>query len=218
MARCSGRGRTWRGRDTTGALRRALQASPMPPSLGSPDCTHPKAHTLRYTPESTHPEEAHARRHPRPAVARACLVCALTRIALRRYAAAVARAGPSLKLDDDAVAMGEMVVPACPAGGLLLWDFRTLHRGMPNDTLRGMIYIHDPRDESRTLLAARGSLSAPPALALRSAARRACGAVDRLGARPPRRGAGEPHCRARRAASRRGGTRRSARRDRAAAG
>ena len=36
--------------------------------------------------------------------------------------------------------MGEMVVPACPAGGLLLWDFRTLHRGMPNDTRRGVTH------------------------------------------------------------------------------
>lgn len=134
----------------------------------------------------------------------------------------MARAGPSLKLEDDAVAMEEMVVPACPAGGLLLWDFRTLHRGMPNDTLRGIMHIHDvymtPRNESRTLLAARSPLSAPPALVLRSAARCACGAVDRLSARSPRRGAGEPYCRARRAASRRGRTQRSARIDRAAAG
>jgi hypothetical protein len=74
---------------------------------------------------------------------------------LGRYAAAVARAGPSRRLEDDAVAMGEMVVPACPAGGLLLWDFRTLHRGMPNDTRRGAMHApHDPRNKSRTLLVA----------------------------------------------------------------
>ena len=103
---------------------------------------------------------------------RACLVCAVTPVALRRYAAAVARAGPSLRLEDDAVAMREMVVPACPAGGLLLWDFRTLHRGMPNDTLRGIMHIHDPRNESRTLLtASRAAARSQPRPPSSSAAR-----------------------------------------------
>ena len=103
---------------------------------------------------------------------RACLVCAVTPVALRRYAAAVARAGPSLRLEDDAVAMREMVVPACPAGGLLLWDFRTLHRGMPNDTLRGIMHIHDPCNESRTLLtASRAAARSQPRPPSSSAAR-----------------------------------------------
>ena len=77
---------------------------------------------------------------------------------------------------------------------------------------------HATTSKCRTLLVARCPLSAPPALVLRSAARCACGAVDRLGARPPRCDAGEPHQRARRAACRGGGARRSACIDREAAG
>ena len=46
-----------------------------------------------------------------------------------RYNAAIERSG---KLEDDAAAMAEMEVPACPAGGIILFDFRVLHRGMPN--------------------------------------------------------------------------------------
>ena len=95
----------------------------------------------RHTPEGAR-SEAHAREYmsTRLPCVRA-LGCAITPWRpLGRYAAAVARAGPSRRLEDDAVAMGEMVVPACPAGGLLLWDFRTLHRGMPNDTRRGVTH------------------------------------------------------------------------------
>ena len=72
------------------------------------------------------------------------------------------------------MAMGEMVVPACPAGGLLLWDFRTLHRGMPNDTRRGI--THAPRNKCRTLSSwpAAHSQPRPP---LSSAARPVAHAV-----------------------------------------
>ena len=57
------------------------------------------------------------------------------------YFAAVERAG-SGRLEDDAVAMGEMEVPGCPAGGIILFDFRLLHRGMPNDTGRERALAH----------------------------------------------------------------------------
>lgn len=88
------------------------------------------------------------------------------------------RAGPSRRLEDDAVAMGEMVVPACPAGGLLLWDFRTLHRGMPNDTRRGI--THAPRNKCRTLSSWPAAHSQPysqPRPPLSSAARPVAHAV-----------------------------------------
>ena len=32
--------------------------------------------------------------------------------------------------------MALMEAPACPAGGLLVFDFRVLHRGLPNDASR----------------------------------------------------------------------------------
>ena len=51
------------------------------------------------------------------------------RPALERYAAAIERSG---RLEDDQTLMAEMVTPECPAGGILLFDFRVLHRGMPN--------------------------------------------------------------------------------------
>ena len=191
---------------------RAASLSMPPPDFRLPRSRHtPEGARLRHTPGSTCP---HGCRACVPRLRHHALITPCR--PLGRYAAAVERAGPSRRLEDDAVAMGEMVVPACPAGGLLLWDFRTLHRGMPNDTRRGI--THAPRNKCRTLLVARCPLSAPPALVLRSAARCACGAVDRLGARPPRCDAGEPHQRARRAACRGGGARRSACIDREAAG
>lgn len=49
------------------------------------------------------------------------------------YYDALERSG---RLEDDELAMSQMVSPACPAGGLLLFDFRLLHRGMPNDASR----------------------------------------------------------------------------------
>ena len=49
------------------------------------------------------------------------------------YNGAIERSG---SLEDDALAMAQMEVPACPAGGLLLFDFRVLHRGMPNSSGR----------------------------------------------------------------------------------
>jgi len=43
------------------------------------------------------------------------------------YAAAIQR---SRHLEDDELSMSEMVAPACPAGGLVLFDFRLMHRGL----------------------------------------------------------------------------------------
>ena len=40
--------------------------------------------------------------------------------------------GTQAHLEDDATAMTEMVCPACPAGGLVLFDMRIVHRGLPN--------------------------------------------------------------------------------------
>lgn len=53
----------------------------------------------------------------------------LARTRARRYREAVTRSG---HLEDDERAMGQMVSPACSAGGILLFDARTLHRGLPN--------------------------------------------------------------------------------------
>jgi ectoine hydroxylase-related dioxygenase (phytanoyl-CoA dioxygenase family) len=44
-------------------------------------------------------------------------------------AAAVARSG---RVADDAEAMACMEAPACPAGGIIIFDYRTLHRGLAN--------------------------------------------------------------------------------------
>ena len=55
------------------------------------------------------------------------------------YFAAIRRSG---SLEDDAIAMAEMEVPACPAGGMLIFDFRLLHRGMPNSTPRERPLAH----------------------------------------------------------------------------
>ena len=38
--------------------------------------------------------------------------------------------------------MAEMAVPACPAGGLLIFDFRLQHRGMPNTSGRERAIAH----------------------------------------------------------------------------
>jgi ectoine hydroxylase-related dioxygenase (phytanoyl-CoA dioxygenase family) len=51
------------------------------------------------------------------------------RSGVARFSEALARSGT---LADDAAAMREMEVPACKAGGVILFDFRVLHRGMPN--------------------------------------------------------------------------------------
>ena len=55
------------------------------------------------------------------------------------YRAAIARSG---SLEEDEIAMGEMEAPACPKGSLLIFDFRLLHRGMPNDTGRDRAIAH----------------------------------------------------------------------------
>ena len=83
------------------------------------------------------------------------------------YHAAVTRSG---SLDEDRPAMAEMVVPACPAGGLVLVDFRLLHRGMPNDTGRDRALAHAivstglARDQlnSRSSPSLRAALAAMP--------------------------------------------------------
>ena len=54
----------------------------------------------------------------------------------QRYYDALGRTAGSGRLEDDAVALAEMEAPACPAGGLLVFDFRVLHRGLPNDASR----------------------------------------------------------------------------------
>jgi hypothetical protein len=48
-----------------------------------------------------------------------------------RYRAAMQRSGA---LEADVAAMGAMEAPACRAGGLVVFDFRLMHRGLPNDT------------------------------------------------------------------------------------
>lgn len=55
------------------------------------------------------------------------------------YHGAIARSG---RLEDDELAMGQMEVPGCPAGGLYLFDFRVLHRGMPNAQGRERAVAH----------------------------------------------------------------------------
>ena len=48
----------------------------------------------------------------------------------------------SYLLERDERAMAEMAVPACPAGGLLIFDFRLQHRGMPNTSGRERAIAH----------------------------------------------------------------------------
>lgn len=50
--------------------------------------------------------------------------------------------GRSARLEDDAAVMSEMVVPGCPAGGVIIFDFRLLHRGQPNRTGRERPMAH----------------------------------------------------------------------------
>ena len=69
-------------------------------------------------------------------------------------------------LEDDAQARAEMEAPACPAGGMIIFDFRILHRGLPNAgrdrplvyTVLGTGYAHDranfPTDSLLSLAAA----------------------------------------------------------------
>ena len=62
------------------------------------------------------------------------------------YLAAVRRSarredGSQGHLEDDVDAMRQMVAPGCPAGGVILFDYRTLHRGLPNpDRDRAVAY------------------------------------------------------------------------------
>jgi hypothetical protein len=42
----------------------------------------------------------------------------------------------STHLEADEQAMGEMIAPACPAGGVLIFDYRLMHRGQPNRSSR----------------------------------------------------------------------------------
>merc|ERR1712023_585556 len=60
----------------------------------------------------------------------------------RRYDEYHAAIGRSGSLEEDEIAMSQMVVPACPAGGILMWDFRLLHRGQPNPTGRNRPVAH----------------------------------------------------------------------------
>lgn len=65
------------------------------------------------------------------------------------YYDALERSG---RLEEDALAMSQMEAPAVPAGGLLLFDFRILHRGLPNDASR-------PREEQRERILAHAVVS-----------------------------------------------------------
>ena len=47
----------------------------------------------------------------------------------QKYRTAMERSGC---IENDPAAMRAMDAPACPAGGLIVADFRTLHRGLPN--------------------------------------------------------------------------------------
>jgi len=84
------------------------------------------------------------------------------------YYAALERSG---SLEADERAMSEMAVPACPAGGLLLFDSRLLHRGMPNEGGCDRAIAHaflstglaaDRKDTPASLQAALASLSSDP--------------------------------------------------------
>ena len=63
----------------------------------------------------------------------------LHRTRANAYHEAIGRSG---RLEDDEQAMAEMEVPGCPAGGIILFDSRLIHRGMPNDTDRERILAH----------------------------------------------------------------------------
>ncbi|KAL3893673.1 MAG: hypothetical protein SGPRY_014069, partial [Prymnesium sp.] len=56
-----------------------------------------------------------------------------SRRAKHRFKQAVERAG---RLEDDATTMATAVAPACPAGGVMLFDYRVLHRGLANNSTR----------------------------------------------------------------------------------
>ena len=47
--------------------------------------------------------------------------------------AAIQRSG---RVVDDELAMNAMEAPGCPAGGIIIFDYRTLHRGLPNSGAR----------------------------------------------------------------------------------
>ncbi|KAL1526983.1 hypothetical protein AB1Y20_015672 [Prymnesium parvum] len=51
----------------------------------------------------------------------------LHRSGLPRYEEAIERSGA---LENDELALSEMEAPACPAGGLIVYDYRTFHRGL----------------------------------------------------------------------------------------
>ena len=59
-----------------------------------------------------------------------------------RYDRWHAALGRSASLEDDATAMAEMEAPGCPAGGAIVFDFRLLHRGMPNTGGRERAMAH----------------------------------------------------------------------------
>ena len=63
----------------------------------------------------------------------------LRRSRKRRYPEVISR---SQKVAQDEQAMSEMVAPACPAGGIILFDYRIIHRGLPNagPTARPLAY------------------------------------------------------------------------------
>lgn len=65
-----------------------------------------------------------------------------------KYKATMERYGA---IENDPEAMRAMEAPACPAGGLVVADFRTLHRGLPNDGQA------DPRPIAYAIVATGGA-------------------------------------------------------------
>ena len=63
----------------------------------------------------------------------------LARTRAAAYQAAIERSGT---LEADEAVMAEMEVPGCQAGGIILFDFRLLHRGQPNDTNDERTLVH----------------------------------------------------------------------------
>lgn len=68
-----------------------------------------------------------------------------------RYERAVRRSG---HIEDDEDAMAAMVAPAMKAGSLLIFDYRLIHRGLPN--------LSRERCMAYAVLSTGGAVSAPP--------------------------------------------------------
>ena len=63
----------------------------------------------------------------------------LDRTRASAYYDAIDRSG---SLADDPIVSAQLVSPAIPKGGLLLWDFRCMHRGLPNAQRRDRPVAH----------------------------------------------------------------------------